>query len=340
MQVTSSNLQMSAQRSSAQFQRQSTEVEIFSQRPAAQQAPANLESPRPVDRLSLELESSQAQEARMAAEDDSLDPQLALLKSIIEAITGRLLELFGLELGEDAETESVPAPPTDTPTPPASDFGMRARTLHEYAEYEAVSFRASGSIETADGRSIEFSIQLQMQRSFVERSQSEIIWGDVPQMKDPLVVNFDGNSAGLTADRYSFDINADGTLDQIPGLTPGRAYLIIDRNGNGKVDDGSEVIGAMTGDAYAELRALDDDGNGFVDAGDVSFSQLGLWRPGMDGYDSTSDRGVAALSTDSLATEFKLTDADNEQLGQLRRTSIYLSENGAVNTTQQVDLVS
>ena len=112
---------------------------------------------------------------------------------------------------------------------------------------------------------------------------------------------------------------------------------MIDRNGNGRIDDGREVLGALSGDAYGDLRKLDDDGNGFVDAGDAAFDQLGLWRPGEDDIQALKNSVVGALSTDSAATLFQLTDEARELAGQLRRTGVWVGDNGQAGTVQQLD---
>ncbi len=281
-----------------------------------------------------------------ADESSELEPRLKLLKQLIEALTGRLLQSFDAADLQMAENGAEIAPGSgalaapDAATAPAPG-GMRIRTLHEYAEQESLSFRAQGRIETADGQRIEFAVELQMQRSFVERSQSEISWGAVPRLKDPLVINFDGKAAQLSAERYAFDLNADGKDEMIPGLAPGRAFLVLDRNGNGRVDDGSELLGALSGQAYADLAKLDADGNGFVDGGDLSFAQLGLWRPGTleNRFDSMEEHGIAALASSNIASDFKLTDPDGKQTGQLRASSIFVTDAGQVGTTQQLDLV-
>lgn len=47
--------------------------------------------------------------------------------------------------------------------------------------------------------------------------------------------------------------------------------------GDGEVNNGSELFGALSGDGYADLDAIDDDGNGWIDAADAATNQLYLW---------------------------------------------------------------
>lgn len=287
---------------------------------------------------------------------NSLEPKWDLLRGILEAITGKLMELFDSSMlspqSGDApattmstgsvptDTAAAPAPSTaDAPTPASTSNLLQVQRTSEYAEFESLRFQASGQIQTSDGQELSFSIELNMQRAFVERSSSQIVWGEVAQLKDPLVVNFDNQGTRLSPMQTSFDIDADDQLDRFAGLAPGQALLVLDSNGNGRIDNGSEVIGALSGDAFADLRDMDDDGNGFIDAGDEAYAQLGLWRPGEDDIRSLKDADVAALATQSLETPMQL-DADGVVAGEVRRTSFYLDSSGQPGITQQIDLMT
>lgn len=269
------------------------------------------------------------------AEEDNLSGELRLLKAIVQQLTGKLMKVFD----QEELTDKGEAPPRSPA--PGQDGGpaLRVTVSREYAESESMQFGAAGTVRTADGREISFAVSLSMQRSYVERSQVQMEFGSAPRLKDPLVINFDGQAAALTDGRYAFDLDADGTADRIPGLSSGRAFLVLDRNGNGQVDDGRELFGALSGDAYADLRQFDSDGNGFIDEGDPVFAKLGVWRPEADGIRSLASTGVGALATAKVDSPFKLTDAANQQTGQVRGSSIYLTEAGQVGTTQQLDLV-
>ena len=89
-----------------------------------------------------------------------------------------------------------------------------------------------------------------------------------------------------------FDLDDDGVLDQVGWTSADQldALLCMDRNGNGIIDDGSELFGnvtrMMTGlparngfIALAELDAgiVGGNENGFVDFYDPLFSKLMIW---------------------------------------------------------------
>ena len=103
----------------------------------------------------------------------------------------------------------------------------------------------------------------------------------------------------------------------------------------GKVNDGRELFGPTGGDGFAELAALDQDGNRWIDEGDDAFSRLGLWQDGE--FTSLAEAGIGALAVSSVATPFSLEEG-GEQLGRLRASGVYLTEDGAAGVLQQVDL--
>jgi hypothetical protein len=95
-----------------------------------------------------------------------------------------------------------------------------------------------------------------------------------------------------------FDLDQDGVAELIPWTSPGSddAWLTLDRNGNGVVDDGSEFFGnyspqvpSTTPNGFAALALYDLNGDGWIDRGDPVFSELRLWNDTF--RDGQSERG-------------------------------------------------
>ena len=56
------------------------------------------------------------------------------------------------------------------------------------------------------------------------------------------------------------------------------ALLAIDRNGNGQIDDRSELFGGDIGEGFAKLATFDSNEDGVVDAADADFGELKVWQ--------------------------------------------------------------
>lgn len=266
-----------------------------------------------------------------------LEPRLALLKQIIERLTGRSLKLLNLsDFAPEAQSASAPSPST------ATGLGLSYDLHARYTETESLSFAASGTVVTADGRRLEFQVGLSMERSLSVAVDASLRLGDAHQAKDPLVIDFAGSAAQLTDQRFSFDLNTDGSAESLPMLGGGSGFLVFDRNANGVVDDGSELFGPGSGDGFADLATLDSDGSGWVDEADPAFGQLGIWQPDTQGpgtLSSLAERDLGALYLGRVATPFQIQDGAAQTLGELRSSGIYLKESGGVGSLSQLDLV-
>ncbi|MBN0989562.1 hypothetical protein [Amphritea pacifica] len=206
-------------------------------------------------------------------------------------------------------------------------------------EYECTRFNSCGTVNTADGRSIEFDLSLEMERSYSAtreyKETQELVF------TDPLILNFEGNYADLSNDKFDFDLDADGDKELISYLTGSSGMLALDRNGDGIINDGSELFGARTGDGFAELTEYDEDGNGYIDEADSIFDQLLIWNKTSDTdlLESLKDRDIGAIYLGASATPFDIKGEGNQHNGTVRNSGVYFSESGEVGTLQQIDMV-
>lgn len=238
-------------------------------------------------------------------------------------------------------------------TKPASDRAARGRegpprngqqvtltTRTFFHEEEHTRMSAEGKVITADGRELELSLDIGMSRTFQSESFMSISEGN---LKDPLVINFDRPTVGLSDKlHFKFDLDADGTDEHLPELLAGSGYLALDLNGDGIINSGHELFGAKTGDGFEELAKYDDDGNGFIDENDAVFSQLRVWVPKGEGESelyALLDKDVGAIYLKSEQTPFALkTDDTNRTQGYVRESGVFLKESGGVASVQQIDL--
>jgi hypothetical protein len=266
------------------------------------------------------------------SEDPALDPKLEMLLRLIESLTGhKIHRMKPAELrGPSAVTTTTPAA---APVPAVSVSYSATSTTMETAH---LAFAAQGAVTTEDGRAIDFSLELDVQRQFVSHESLSITTGAAAT--DPLVLNLAGFTGRLAGGDFTFDLDADGTTETLQSPGAGHPFLTLDRDGDGQVTDGRELFGPATGSGFTELAGLDGDANGWIDENDTAFTQLRLWTPGSDTV-GLADAGVGAIALASAAAPFALKDAHNTLTGISQRTGIYLHEDGTPGTVQQIDLV-
>jgi hypothetical protein len=101
----------------------------------------------------------------------------------------------------------------------------------------------------------------------------------------PLVLSFDGAPVTYPAASGQFELVRPGSglsTDWPAARTP---WLVLDVNGNGRIDDGRELFGSMTvlpdgrlaANGFEALAALDANHDGVLDARDPGFARLRLW---------------------------------------------------------------
>ncbi|RCK81452.1 MAG: hemolysin-type calcium binding protein [Candidatus Ozemobacter sibiricus] len=145
----------------------------------------------------------------------------------------------------------------------------------------------------------ELSISLEKVQSRLEIRSAQV------KKIDPLVLDLDGNGYDLTeaGEGASFDIDADGRLDRTAWVKGGDALLVLDRNGNGRIDDGRELFGDQNGAAngFLELATFDRTKDGRIDQRDPVFKALQLYRD-LNGDGAIQARELASLPELGIAS--------------------------------------
>lgn len=211
-----------------------------------------------------------------------------------------------------------------------------------YWEEEHASFSAAGKVKTSDGRCIDFQIDLSMSRSFEMTFQKEVSQLQ-KAMKDPLVINYDAPAAQVRDQKFYFDLDCDGKEEEISSLASGSGFLALDKNGDGRIGDGSELFGAGSGDGFRDLAAYDQDGNGWIDENDEIWSKLKIWTKdewGRDVLYRLADKGVGAIYLGNVNTDFSLIGQTGGTEAMIRKTGLFLYESGLAGTIQHLDLAT
>ena len=127
---------------------------------------------------------------------------------------------------------------------------------------------------------------------------------DPPQVRvDPLILDLDrdGKVSTTPGKRY-FDLDANGVAERVSWAASGDGFLVMDRDGDGKITSGRELFGdhtvmsdgRMATNGFQALADLDSNKDGKIDASDEAFGRLRVWSD-KDGNGKFEDHELSTL---------------------------------------------
>ncbi len=212
---------------------------------------------------------------------------------------------------------------------------VKSTFTERYQENECLEFSTKGHIQTDKG-TLDINLNFSMSRSFVIENRIDNF-----SLFDPLVINLDGGIPDLSRDTFSFDLDNDGTSDQISKLASGSGFLAFDKNEDGIINQGSELFGTLSGDGFCELAEYDKDKNHWIDENDTIFDKLQIWLKNEDDNEreliSLGEAGIGAIFLDSTKSKFSYKTETNQTLGQMKSCGVFLKEDGKCGNISQID---
>jgi len=307
----------------------------------------------------LELQkSNQAKPAKIDVSDE-YDFKIRLLRQMLEMLrSGKNLKDFqkmklnsqgvldlragagvSVSIGGNGDNSSETAPKIGTSS--AGTMWQKITVASaNVTEYESTSFMTQGKVQTEDGRSIDFNVAFSMSRAFSATINSMEVSNYI--LTDPLVINLDTDMTEISDQKFFFDIDSDGKEEEISELGKGSGFLALDKNGDGKVNDGNELFGTKSGDGFKDLAVYDEDGNFWIDENDDIFSKLKVWIKDENGEDVLLDlkeADIGAIYLGNADTQYSYKDESLKTNAVLRKTGVFLKEStGKVGTVSHVDL--
>jgi hypothetical protein len=139
------------------------------------------------------------------------------------------------------------------------------------------------------------------------------------QRYDPLALDLDGDGVETISSNSGiiFDFNGDGLKTGTGWVKGDDGFLVLDRNANGAIENGSELFGIDTiksngqkaKDGFDALRDLDSNTDGVFDVQDTEFANVRVWQDlNQDGVSqahelkSLAEHNIVAINLDSTKT--------------------------------------
>jgi hypothetical protein len=303
----------------------------------------------PKDRLTLSPEAKPCLKspditANASQMEECYQRTATLERLLAEVLSGREVRLLDVSQFQrddgPSHQGSDRVEPQEVQEEEREGWGVEYNKEVAYSDREHMAFVAAGIIRTTDGQEIDFSLRLDMAREFVSRHNLNLRLGDAA-LTDPLVVNFNGKACELEDMGFSFDLDCDGTLEELPLLQPGSGFLALDLDGDGTITTGKELFGPSTGNGFSELREYDEDGNQWIDENDHVYRKLSVWTIDKEGTRQLAglrEKGIGAIYLGAVTSGFDFRGNVNQLMGQVRNTGLYITENGIPGTVQQLDL--
>lgn len=255
----------------------------------------------------------------------SLDPKQRQMLLALEALLGKKISIISFK---EAQPSSSPTIRANSPT-----------LIYEQMQEEASSLDISflGKLKTEDGKLLDFSLSIQWDEAFAIHSRQTLQGSG--EFNDPLVITLDGDQP-ITKEKFNFNLTQNA--HKLNYLSDQAGYLAIDRDGNNLIDTGSELFGPQSGDGFEELRAYDDDKNGWIDANDTIYANLKFWKVSQDTNEllSLEEVGIGAISLQEAKIDFTSKADINTPIAHYKEASVAVGENGKAYGVFSVDLAT
>ena len=261
-----------------------------------------------------------------------------LIETLIYQMTGKRVKLREPKINTDSSAPADVSLTIETEED-RDGWGINYEYTHIKEESESVAYRAAGIVTTDNGQKIGFDLQFLMSRQWYQKDSLNIRMGDAKKV-DPLVVAYGDGVPRLSRTKHAFDLDSDGANEMISFAIENAGFLALDKNNNGQIDNGMELFGPQSGDGFAELRAYDVDGNGWIDESDAVFEQLTILTLAQNGDRTVfklGEVGIGAIYLNDTSTQFHYKEQGQDD-GEMKSSSIFLREDGTAGTIHHFDL--
>lgn len=179
----------------------------------------------------------------------------------------------------------------------------------------------------------------------MEKMKQEYIEsGSAPAPIDPLVIDLGEPGIELTTVKKGvhFDLDNNGFAELTSWIGTEDGFLVLDRNGNGKIDNGNELFGDQvtlkngekSSSGFEALEEFDENKDGLIDENDSEFANLKVWIDSNHNGISESNelKNLSALGIVSIGLNFMESNVTDAETGTLIARTAVVTFSGAKTT--------
>ncbi|MFZ5997812.1 MAG: hypothetical protein ACOYW7_10030 [Nitrospirota bacterium] len=169
-----------------------------------------------------------------------------------------------------------------------------------------------------------------------------------PTILSPIVLDLDRDGVETTnvKDGAYFDHDGNGFAEQTGWAGADDGILVMDKNGNGTIDDGKELFGNETllsdgtkaSNGFQALAELDGNSDGKIDSNDAAFAQLKVWQDiNGDGYSTSGElKSLSELGIQSINTGYTNSTTVDAQGNEHKQIGSFTWNDGTTSAAEDV----
>jgi hypothetical protein len=164
-------------------------------------------------------------------QDAKIETNLRLIEALVYQVMGKRIKLQVKQSGQDATGQETQLNQAMSPVQERDGWGLIYEYQEATAEQESIHFNSGGTVTTANGRMLAFSLEFNMSRAYYEQNGMEVHLDGAAQA--------DAYTVMMERRAQSFG----GQTDSHDGYMELRAY---DLDRNGWIDEADDVCGRLS----------------------------------------------------------------------------------------------
>ncbi|MDP1615401.1 MAG: hypothetical protein Q8L68_06355, partial [Methylococcales bacterium] len=196
------------------------------------------------------------------------------------------------------------------------------------------------------GDALDFFITPAYGNEAIENAKQQVT--SAKSTSSPIILDLNNNGIETTGVKQGayFDHANDGFAEQTGWVGANDGLLVRDINGNGEIDNGSELFGSETllasgnkaANGFEALKALDSNSDHQINADDVAFASLKIWIDANgDGFSRASELlSLSAAGISAISTIYSNSDVIDAQGNAHRQLGTYTRVDGTQAAAEDV----